>query len=348
MKLVQKMLFVAAATLFVAQGCNKDSSVNQAEVGTTDGLVAEKPASEGARFCASHGYNEALMAADPVFKANQANIEEFTTRFVSLNPDLQTRAVVTIPVVVHVVYKTASENVSDAQIQSQIAILNADFRKLNADVSKVPAAFQSLAADCEVQFCLAKKTPTGATTTGINRVSTTKPSFSTNDGVKKSSGGGVAPWNTTQYLNLWVCTLGNGVLGYAQFPGGSTTTDGVVILNKAFGSTGTAAAPFNKGRTATHEVGHWLNLRHIWGDDGTACTGSDLVADTPNQGSENYGCPLATKKSCGNTGDMFMNYMDYTDDACMFMFSAGQKARMQATVVSGGAHYSITTSGKCN
>ena len=153
-------------------------------------------------------------------------------------------------------------------------------------------------------------------------------------------------WDATKYLNLWACSLSGGVLGYAQFPGGSTATDGVVILNSAFGNT--ATGPYNKGRTATHEVGHWLNLRHIWGDDGGACTGSDLVSDTPNQGAENYGCPLATKASCSNGGDMFMNYMDYTDDACMFMFSAGQKARMQATVVSGGAHYSITTSGKCN
>ena len=346
MKLVQKMLFLAATSFFVAQGCNKDSSINQSEVGTTDGLVAEKPVSEGARFCASHGYNEALMAADPIFRANQASIEEFTTRFVSLNPNLQTRAVVTIPVVVHVVYKTTAENISDAQIQSQIDILNADFRKLNADVTKVPAAFQSLVADCEVQFCLAKTTPTGAATTGINRFKTSKNSFSTNDGVKKTSGGGVAPWNTTQYLNLWACTLSGGVLGYAQFPGGSTATDGVVILNTAFGNT--ATGPYNKGRTATHEVGHWLNLRHIWGDDGGVCTGSDLVADTPNQGAENYGCPAATKASCSNGGDMFMNYMDYTDDACMYMFSAGQKARMQATLVSGGAHYSVTTSGKCN
>ena len=348
MKLVQKMLFIAAASFFVAQGCNKDSSVNQSEVGTTDGLVAEQPVSEGTRFCASHEHNADLMAADPIFKANQASIEEFTTRFVSLNPSLQTRAVVTIPVVVHVVYKTAAENVSDAQIQSQIAILNADFRKLNADVTKVPAAFQSLVADSEVEFCLAKTSPTGAATTGINRVATTKRSFSTNNGVKTASGGGVAPWNTTQYLNLWVCTLSNNVLGYAQFPGGSAATDGVVILNKAFGSTGTAAAPFNKGRTATHEVGHWLNLRHIWGDDSGACTGSDLVSDTPNQAAQNYGCPAPTKASCSNGGDMHMNYMDYTDDACMYMFSAGQKARMQATLVSGGAHFSVTTSGKCN
>ena len=348
MKLVQKLLFVTATTFFVAQGCNKDNALNQSEIGTTEELVVGKPA-EGARFCASHEHNAALMAAEPAFKAQQARIEDFTTRFVSLNPALQTRAVVTIPVVVHVVYKTAAENVSDAQIQSQIDILNADFRKLNADVTKVPAAFQSLVADCEIQFCLAKRTPTGAPTTGIERKATTKRSFSySTNGVKSVASGGLAAWDATQYLNLWVCTLSNSTLGYAQFPGGALATDGVVILNRAFGSTGTAAAPFNKGRTATHEVGHWLNLRHIWGDDSGACTGSDQVADTPNQGAENYGCPAATKASCSNGGDMHMNYMDYTDDACMYMFSAGQKARMQANLVAGGARYSITQSGKCN
>src|SRR5207237_8069001 len=130
---------------------------------------------------------------------------------------------------------------------------------------------------------------------------------------------------------LWVVLAMRGVvLGYAQFPGGPAATDGVVIAQSCFGNTGTAAYPFNKGRTATHEVGHWLNLYHIWGDDGTACTGSDLVGDTPNQGDENYGCPAFPSVSCSNgpNGDMFMNYMDYTDDACLFMFSAVQKTRM--------------------
>ena len=343
MRLNKQLLFATAVSFFVVQACNKDNAVNQTEVG----IVSEKPL-EGARMCASHEHNEALMMSDPMFKANQQSIEAFTTRFVSLNPDLQTRAVVTIPVVVHVVYKTAAENISDAQIQSQIDILNADFRKLNADVSKVPAAFQALVADCEVQFCLAKRSPTGAVTTGIERKATTKKSFTTNDGVKSVSGGGLAAWDATKYLNLWCCTISGGVLGYAQFPGGSATTDGVVILNTAFGSGGSTVSPFNKGRTGTHEVGHWLNLRHIWGDDNGACTGSDLVSDTPNQGAENYGCPAATKASCSNGGDMFMNYMDYTNDVCMYMFSAGQKARMQATVVPGGARYSITQSGKCN
>ena len=129
-----------------------------------------------------------------------------------------------------------------------------------------------------------------------------------------------------------MCQLGGGLLGYAQFPGGPAATDGVVILHTAFGTTGTAAAPFNLGRTATHEIGHWLNLRHIWGDDGNGCTGDDFVADTPNAAGPNTGMPAFPHVTCGNgpNGDLFMNYMDYTDDAGMFMFTNGQVTRMQA------------------
>ena len=144
-----------------------------------------------------------------------------------------------------------------------------------------------------------------------------------------------------------MCQLGGGLLGYAQFPGGPAATDGVVILHSGFGTSGTAAAPFNLGRTATHEIGHWLNLRHIWGDDGTGCSGSDFVADTPNQGGPNYGTPTFPKVSCGNApnGDMFMNYMDYVDDAAMVMFTAGQVTRMQASL--DGLRSSIGTTIPC-
>ncbi|MBU3677068.1 MAG: T9SS type A sorting domain-containing protein, partial [Chitinophagaceae bacterium] len=143
--------------------------------------------------------------------------------------------------------------------------------------------------------------------------------------------------------------LGGGLLGYAQFPGGASATDGVVINYTATGNIGTAAAPYNKGRTATHEVGHWLNLYHIWGDDGTGCNGSDLVGDTPNQGGPNYGCPTFPKLSCTNgpNGDMHMNYMDYTDDACMYMFTTGQKARVDALFAAGGARAALLTSNGC-
>jgi len=132
---------------------------------------------------------------------------------------------------------------------------------------------------------------------------------------------------------MWVCSLGGGLLGYAQFPGGPSRTDGIVILNRAFGTAGTATAPFHLGRTATHEVGHWLNLRHIWGDT-EDCSGTDFVADTPNAQHPNYGKPRFPHVSCQNgpNGDMFMNYMDYVDDDAMFMFTAQQVVRMQASL----------------
>ena len=146
--------------------------------------------------------------------------------------------------------------------------------------------------------------------------------------------GGIDAWPTQKYLNIWVCDLGGGLLGYAQFPGGPADTDGVVILNTAFGTTGIAAAPFNLGRTAVHEVGHWLNLNHIWGDTND-CSGTDHVDDTPKQQLPNYNKPAFPHVTCNNgpNGDMFVNYMDYVDDDTMVMFTPGQVARMYATLV---------------
>jgi len=164
--------------------------------------------------------------------------------------------------------------------------------------------------------------------------------------MKSASSGGSNAWPTNQYLNIWVCNMSGGILGYAQFPGGAAATDGVVIGYTCFGTTGTAQAPFNRGRTGTHEVGHWLNLRHIWGD---ATCGNDLVSDTPVHNTSNYGCPSHPRSnSCGTSAEMFMNYMDYVDDACMQMFSNGQKARMQALFVSGGARASLASSPGCS
>ncbi|MCC3774851.1 zinc metalloprotease [Streptomyces sp. UNOB3_S3] len=246
-----------------------------------------------------------------------------------------TRAGVTlIEVVVHVVHQNGAQNIDDAQIASQIEALNRDYRKTNADVSGVPAVWQALAADCNIEFQLATTDPSGAPTNGITRTKTATASFGTDDAVKSTATGGQDPWPSDRYLNLWSCELGGGLLGYAQFPGGPPATDGVVILHSAFGTSGTATAPFNLGRTATHEVGHWLNLFHIWGDDGTACNGTDFVADTPNQGGPNFGAPDFPRVTCNNApdGDMFMNYMDYVDDAAMFMFTEGQLARMNATL----------------
>jgi hypothetical protein len=300
------------------------------------------------RNCGTNEYQQNLELNDPSIIRNREEIEEFTRTFIA-NYSEGERVNVTIPVVVHIVWNTTTENISDAQIQSQLTVLNNDFRRLNADVANTPSAFSSLTADANINFCLATTDPNGNATNGIVRVQTAVTAFGTNDQVKSSSTGGSNAWDRNRYLNIWVCDISGGILGYAQFPGGTASTDGVVIDYQYFGTTGTATAPFNKGRTGTHEVGHWLNLYHIWGDDGTGCTGSDLVSDTPNQGSENYGCPVFPKVSCSNgpNGDMFMNYMDYTDDACMFMFSTGQAARMQALFSTGGARASLLTSNGC-
>lgn len=300
-------------------------------------LKAQQP-----RSCATMENQERLEKMYPEIKANQAAIEEQTLNY-SLNNAKTGAATVNIPVVVHVVYNTTAQNISDAQIISQMDVLNEDFRKLNADKVNIPSAFSSVAADCNITFCLAKKDPNGNSTTGIIRKYTSTTSF-IDDKVKSSTTGGSTAWPSSKYLNIWVCNLGDGLLGYAQFPGGPAATDGVVMLYTAFGRVGNVAAPYNKGRTATHEVGHWLNLRHIWGD---ANCGNDYVNDTPTQQTSNYGCPTYPKVTCSNSGDMSMNYMDYVNDACMYMFTSGQSSRMNALFASTGARYSLKSSTAC-
>ncbi|MFG0215609.1 zinc metalloprotease [Brevibacillus porteri] len=272
-----------------------------------------------------------LLRESESYSEARTLIEE-NYRVAERSREARERDVVTIPVVVHVVWNTSDQNISDQQIHSQIDVLNRDFRKRNPDVSQVPPVWQGIVGDARVQFKLADKDPNGDSTTGITRTKTDQTSFTDDDRVKSSATGGIDAWPADRYLNLWVCRLSGGLLGYAQFPGGSPATDGVVITYTAFGTVGTAKPPFNLGRTATHEIGHWLDLRHIWGDDGEACTGSDEVDDTPNQAGSNRGCPTFPHISCNNgpDGDMFMNYMDYVDDPCMVMFTDGQVARIDA------------------
>jgi len=288
------------------------------------------------RTCGAMSVHHRLLELDPNFRMRQAQLENATAMRMSLGVRAMRKAApITIPVVVHVVYKTPAENISAAQIKSQIKVLNKDYRAKNADKSKVPPVWKGLVADVGILFTLASKDPKGKPTTGITRTKTTRASFDTDDSVKSSATGGVNAWPADRYLNIWVCTLANGILGYAQFPGGPKKTDGVVILNTAFGTVGTAGAPFNRGRTTTHEVGHWLNLRHIWADT-EDCSGTDFVADTPNAAGPNYGKPKFPHVTCNNgpNGDMFMNYMDYVDDDAMFMFTTQQVVRMQ-TAMSG-------------
>ena len=272
----------------------------------------------------------------PEYRQRQRELEEATARRMALGTaNRMADGLVTIEMVVHVVYNDESENISDAQIESQISVLNQDFRGQNPRISNVPEVWQGLVADANIQFALASEDPDGNPTTGITRTKTDRTDFGIYDTIKFEATGGRNAWPTDRYLNCWVGTLSGGLLGYAQFPGGPPETDGIVIRNTAFGTTGTAAPPFNLGATTSHEVGHFLNLFHIWGtsDD---CTGGDMVGDTPNQGGPNYGRPTFPHVSCSNGpyGDMYTNLMDYVDDAAMCMFTPQQVARMITTLES--------------
>lgn len=284
------------------------------------------------RRCGTMQNHYRLLEQDPRFRLRLAELERHVgARLAATRAPRE--GVTTIPAVVHVVHHTKEERIGVAQVRSQITALNKDFRATNADKTKVPSAWQGLVTDARVRFALATRDPAGRSTNGIAYVQTARPSFDVDDSVKSKAGGGADPWPTARYLNIWVCTLDGGILGYAQFPEGPAKTDGIVILNRAFGTRGTAAAPFHLGRTTTHEVGHWLNLRHIWGDT-EDCRGTDFVVDTPNSQHPNYGKPRFPHVSCQNGphGDMFMNYMDYVDDDAMFMFTAQQVVRMQASL----------------
>ena len=326
---MKRIFSIFSVCTILAVGCTK-SSLN--DVGVNDDLSSTGAAAPAHRGCASYEVLEEQLRADPSLASKMNAIEAFTKQAED-NPTafrLLAGGIIEIPVVVNVVYKTAAQNISDAQIASQIAVLNADFAGTNGDINSVPTIFQGVkAGNTNIRFVLDQ----------VRRVATSKTSFTTNDGMKKASGGGIAPLSPTTKLNMWTCNLSNGILGYAQFPGGSTATDGVVMLFSAFGVT-TAGAPYNKGRTATHEVGHWLNLRHIWGD---ATCGNDQVGDTPLHTTANYGCPAAgVRSNCTGTPVMMtMNYMDYTDDLCMYMFTAGQNSRMAATFITGGPRNSF-------
>lgn len=327
---MKKLLF-GAFMLTVMAACNNDSITNQNENKNDEAATLAGLAQRG---CASEEIRQEALKKSPELQQRFAALESNTEKFAN---DVKFGKVladgtVEIPVVVNVIYKTTAENVSDARIAEQIAVLNADYAGTNSDINKIPTEFQPVSSgDTKVKFRLVNTV----------RKSTSKTSWATNDDMKKASKGGIDATNPTNYLNLWVVgkmtSQGRTILGYATFPeSAGLWNDGVVIAAPYFGKTG-ASSPFNLGRTATHEVGHYLNLRHIWGD---ANCGNDQVSDTPTQTTANYGkpsYPLYNTCSGVQRSVMFMNYMDYVDDAAMFMFSAGQKTRMQSVVASSGA-----------
>ena len=294
--------------------------------------------------CASSAYIESVKSSSPAEAERMADAERFLQKdrmLFSENAKGATAPVIKIPVVVHVLYNNASQNISDALIKSQIEALNRDFRRQNADSVKTPARFQAVAADIEIEFYLATVDPKGRGTNGIIRKQTSVANWFNNDKIKSSAQGGDDPWESQNYLNIWVGKLISGA-GYSSAPGSDGNKDGVVINYSAFGSSD-ANGYYNMGRTATHEVGHWLGLKHIWGD---AQCGDDGISDTPTQGWYTQTCPTGFQSTCnnGDLGDMYMNYMDYTPDACMNLFTEGQKRKMRTAFAEGGPRASLLQS----
>ena len=260
-------------------------------------------------------------------------LELFTQKWIAKNKNKASiREIITIPVVVHIVWNTPADNFTDLEIEAQIDALTADFRKMNENTTSIPASFQSLAADVEIEFCLATVYE-GKETNGIVRKETSLTGIGNlyhSDNRRRicyDDLGGSSAWEPEDYINIWVGQLG--LLGEATFPGMADTKyeDGVFIDPSAFGFFCSSSSNYVLGRTLTHEMGHFFNLYHIWGENG--CTIDDLVMDTPMQNVSSSGCPLHPQVSCGSD-DMFMNFMDYTDDRCMAMFTKGQKMRMLA------------------
>ena len=306
------------------------------------------------RVCGSAEYRQQMLASNPSFKEIFKNIEKqilaanIMASASTARRDTVANEIIYIPVVVHVLYNGATENISEAQVKSQIDVLNKDYGMLNTDRLNTPVAFKPFAAAARIQFCLAQVDPNGKKTNGINRKYTSQTMFTTDDAMKMAAQGGVASWDSKRYLNIWVCRLNGRSLGYATPPGAAADRDGVVMAYDAFGSTGNLRAVFNKGRTATHEVGHWLGLIHLWGD---ASCGDDHVDDTPAQQSYNFDCPVFPKvSSCSpnSNGDMFMNFMDFSDDACMNMFTRGQVQRMRALFAQNNIRNSFLASYACD
>jgi len=305
--------------------------------------------SQAQRKCGTMDYWEAQKAQDPTLESKRIALEKWTQDMINAGKySVDTAAnTINIPTVIHIVYKTNAQNVSDARVIEQLNMLNRDYAGLNThSMYSFPS---SLKANTTLQYCLAQRTPDGLPTNGIERRVTTVSSFSTNNNVKKYTTGGMDPWDVHNYMNIWVCNLSGGILGYGQFPSsGINSTYGLVVHFEAFGSTG-ALPPYNMGGTSAHEIGHCLNLYHTWGDDGNACTGTDYCTDTPNQAGENYTPPSFPHITCGNgpLGDMFMNFMDYTDDIALANFTPDQTDRMLALFAPGGVLNSITTSKGC-
>ena len=284
------------------------------------------------RPCGTTENHRRMARLDPEYRARsrqiEAEVKEWVNRYGAQGLRI---GVIRIPVVAHVVFHTPDENIPDSQIHSALDALNKDFRRLNTDAANTPADFVGFAADTRIEFALAVRDPDCNPTSGITRTETSVSGWTMNDqGMKSAALGGHDPWDVEKYLNFWIVSYSDGTGGFGTFPAVAAQYQGVTSHYPTVGANG-----WGRGRTLTHEVGHWLDLHHIWGDDGAACTGSDEVSDTPNQAGPSPfsgSCRVHPSPSCDNDGDMFMNYMDYSPGACLNMFTAGQATRMDAAL----------------
>ena len=320
--------------------------------------------------CATMEILEQRMKKDPSIQLRMQQSEIETQKWIAghskTNPKTTSNTtksnhVITIPVVFHIIHTGepigTGSNISDDQIYSQLDILNEDFRLMNADSLDDTHPFWFYTADTEIEFCLAQQDPNGNATTGITRTLSSMPHFgvTNRDDIKYTADGGKDNWDPTQYLNFWTFKADPAwsILGFATFPSDLATDpdlDGVAQIYNATGIHPDNKPDNNLGRTATHEVGHWLNLHHIWGDE--AC-GDDFCADTPEHEGENYGCPTFPHRPYNTctpgtyeNGEMYMNYMDYVNDNCMVMFTLNQSDRMDAALF--GARSGLLTSDGCS
>ena len=331
---MKKALFTLSGLMILAVSCKKNENTAAIEDNSAPETIS--------RMCASDEVLKKQIMEDPKRGQRLEEIETNTQLFVKQPNALNRTTKYYVPVVVHVVLPNSAQ-VTDAQINSQIDVLNKDFNKTNVELSNSNVYLAGYpigsVANANIEFYVSS----------IVRKNSTVSTFGSNDNVKRTANGGSSPVDPTQKLNMWVCDLSSGLLGYAQFPGGNSATDGVVIDYQAFGLRSVATYPmysvFNLGRTATHEVGHWFNLRHIWGD--MRC-GNDQVTDTPPHDASNGGCPSVTHKSrcSGKPFEQWMNYMDYTNDACMYMFTNGQLARMEASMALSTGRYNYMDTSK--
>lgn len=312
---------------------------------TVVGLQAQEP-------CGAYEGYKIMMKNDPVFRQKQelSRMEDDNDCIPPTDACAPPEGLLTIPTVFHVVYNNEAENLSDAQLQSQLDVINEDFQLLNTNIGPY---WPDLIANAEMEFCLATRDQYGNPTCGITRTYTDSTIFTIQTSIKDENTGGVSGWPATDYLNVFICDIAN-LRGYATFPDAEDSIDGIVIdyLSVGRGVEWAYSSPrFNLGRTGTHEVGHWLRLSHIWGDGN--CNIHDGIDDTPNHAGPNYGCQENTP-SCANQSipgvydQMVQNYMDYSDDTCMYLFTHGQVNLMRKAFAPRGSRVSILSSKGCD